>query len=56
MNARILICLLILGAVSCAQETTKQAVELGRVTWLRDLADARDSAKPLFLLFQEVPG
>lgn len=35
-------------------------VELGRVNWLRDLDHAKDEArkqnKPLFILFQEVPG
>lgn len=38
----------------------KQPVELGRVRWQRDLAAAREQAtkdgKPIFLLFQEVPG
>ena len=37
-----------------------EAVEWGKVEWRRDLeegiAAAKDSGKPLFLLFQEVPG
>ena len=36
------------------------AVEWGRVAWLRDYDEAVDAArkstKPIFLLFQEVPG
>lgn len=36
------------------------AVEWGRVDWLRDYDEAvrvaRESGKPIFLLFQEVPG
>ena len=38
----------------------KQPVELGTVKWSRDLettlASAKKSGKPVFLLFQEVPG
>lgn len=34
--------------------------ELGRVAWIRDhdagFAEAREAQKPVFLLFQEVPG
>ena len=37
-----------------------QSTELGQVNWLRDLdkgiAQARTTGKPIFLLFQEVPG
>ena len=38
----------------------KQPVELGQVTWHRDLDAAKKKAakynRPIFLLFQEVPG
>lgn len=37
-----------------------QPVELGAVTWNRDLDSAqklsRETGKPIFILFQEVPG
>ena len=56
MITRIVICLLTLVGVARTQEETKQPVELGRIAWLRDLADARGAEKPLLLLFQEVPG
>jgi hypothetical protein len=42
------------------QSSKKQPVELGTVEWSRDLdaslASAKKSGKPVFLLFQEVPG
>lgn len=45
------------GLVSCPAET---AVEAGSVSWGRDLkvalARSRDSGKPVFALFQEIPG
>jgi hypothetical protein len=41
-------------------EITPNPEELGKVKWLRDLADAqaeaRKSGKPILILFQEVPG
>lgn len=40
--------------------TTGQPIEVGKVEWLRDLDTAREQSmangKPIFLLFQEVPG
>ena len=56
-----------LQAVDCGMNlqsllgrTTSQPVEVGIVDWLRDLDQAlersRDSRKPVFALFQEVPG
>ena len=46
-------------AVSC-QADPEQAVELGTVKWSRDLPatliQAKESQKPIMLLFQEVPG
>ncbi len=45
--------------VSC-QAQPKQTPELGSVAWSRDLATSleasKKSGKPVFLLFQEVPG
>ncbi|MGC6465796.1 MAG: hypothetical protein ACON38_16765 [Akkermansiaceae bacterium] len=42
------------------QAKTDQPVELGKVKWSRDLDQtlktAKTSGKPVFLLFQEVPG
>ncbi len=41
-------------------EAPRQARELGQVSWQRDfdaaLAEAREAGKPVFVLFQEVPG
>lgn len=41
-------------------DRVEQPVELGQVRWRRDfdqgLAEAKDSGKPVLLLFQEVPG
>ncbi len=46
-----------------APETTdpeKQAAELGKVAWLRNVDDAvaraKSEARPIFIQFQEVPG
>ena len=45
--------------ITC-QATPGQPIELGTVKWSRDLekslAAAKVSGKPVFLLFQEVPG
>ena len=42
------------------KSTDKQPVELGQVKWHRDLEKAKKKAasldRPIFLLFQEVPG
>ncbi|GAA5481255.1 VPGUxxT family thioredoxin-like (seleno)protein, type 2 [Haloferula sargassicola] len=52
--------LLFASLVACTAPAETTAVETGKVDWRRDfdaaLADARDSGKPVFLLFQEVPG
>lgn len=43
-----------------AGESLTQPIEVGTVSWIRELDDAlaasRSSAKPVFALFQEVPG
>jgi peptide methionine sulfoxide reductase MsrA len=56
MKSRIVILLLFLGVSLTAQ----QRIELGNVKWERNydtaLQKAKDSDKPLFILFQEVPG
>ena len=42
------------------ERTTKNPVELGKVKWLRDLtkatAEAKKAGKPVYIMFQEVPG
>ncbi len=54
--------LLFLGStLSCKSQTqTTNPVEVGKVAWGRDydmaLKEAKSSGKPVFLLFQEVPG
>ena len=52
--------LLTLSMMLPSPSTNDQPVELGKVNWLRDLdqgiAQARQQQKPVFLLFQEVPG
>jgi len=52
--------LLTLSMMSLNSSSNDQPVELGKVKWLRDLdqgiAQARQQQKPVFLLFQEVPG
>ena len=53
------ICLLI-SPSTCAQNQNSQPVELGKVNWLRDfdeaIAQSKETGKPIFILFQEVPG
>lgn len=53
------VCLLFSVAL-LAQSTKNQPVELGNVTWLRDfdqaMAQSKKTEKPVFMLFQEVPG
>jgi len=57
MGMKVLFCLL---ALSLSVVAESQPVEIGTVTWERDydraLAKAKTSGKPVFLLFQEVPG
>lgn len=54
-----------LSATPSTPETPKNVienedVETGQVAWLRDLDQAKrrsaDTGKPIFLLFQEIPG
>ncbi len=49
---------LLMSALSCSSEPTP--VEIGKVAWKRDfeaaLGESKESGKPVFLLFQEVPG
>lgn len=56
MRAFLLLVFLVMG---CRGEE-KQPIELGTVKWSRDLsatlASSKKSGKPVFLLFQEVPG
>lgn len=45
---------------SCTSSADEKPPEIGKVSWRTDhadaLAEARRTGKPLFLLFQEVPG
>lgn len=52
---------MLVSQASCAPDgETKNPVEVGKVKWERDyeaaLVSAKKSGKPIFLLFQEVPG
>ena len=44
----------------CTSLFAQQPIELGKVDWLRDMdlaqKQAKEDNKPIFLLFQEVPG
>ncbi len=48
------------AAIKAREPAADAPVEIGRVAWLRDLDDglalAKEAGKPVFLLFQEVPG
>ena len=56
--------LILVVVFSCSQQSVfaqkQQSIELGQVEWLRDydqaLKQAEESQKPVFILFQEVPG
>jgi len=56
MKSLLFFCFLLMGC----QAGSKQAIELGTVKWSRDLPAtleaSKKSGKPVFLLFQEVPG
>ena len=45
---------------SSLSDAPNQRVELGRVHWMRDIEQAKSvsskTGKPIFMLFQEVPG
>ena len=69
LMALLLATLLVLGPLALGADraqaeeeapSDKTPVELGTVTWLRDhdkaFAGAREVQRPVFLLFQEVPG
>lgn len=57
MNRSLLFALL---AVACCHAENANPIEVGTVKWGRDLPEAlaasKESGKPVFLLFQEVPG
>jgi hypothetical protein len=50
----------LLATACSAEEPAAQRIELGTVTWTRDhdaaLALSAKTGKPIFVLFQEVPG
>ncbi len=52
--------LLMITTLTCTADTTGQPEEAGKVTWGRDLdaalASSKLSGKPVFALFQEIPG
>ncbi|MEM9081860.1 MAG: hypothetical protein AAGC74_14345 [Verrucomicrobiota bacterium] len=52
--------LFLLIPMTTLAETKDNPVEIGHVTWLRDhdqaLALSKQTRKPVFVLFQEVPG
>lgn len=63
MHRFLFFAILLSPLIHLAQERTqpeKQAQELGKIAWYRDydqaLALAKKNGKPVFLLFQEVPG
>ncbi len=60
MKTIILLSCLALASCQAAPRNADNPVEVGTVTWLRDyptaLAKSKESGKPVFLLFQEVPG
>lgn len=59
-NVFLLGCCLLFSLPVFAQSNKSQPVELGEVQWLRDFDQAIDQSKqtgkPVFILFQEVPG
>lgn len=56
----IILALVASTSITLAESTTRQATELGTVSWSRDLhatlEASEKSGKPVLLLFQEVPG
>ncbi len=52
--------LAIISVTSCSAKETKIPPEVGNVNWQQNyaktLAKAKESKKPIFALFQEVPG
>lgn len=60
MNWRIPLILMSLPIVTHSEPTPNQPVEVGTIDWGRDLEVAltrsKETEKPVFLLFQEVPG
>ena len=57
MKSGLLFCLVLLSTWGVAKTNP---IELGKVEWLRDMMEAerlaKESEKPIFILFQEVPG
>lgn len=57
---RLMIIFLAVFTIICAAEATENPIEVGSVHWGRDLDAALDkshqSGRPVFVLFQEVPG
>lgn len=60
MKALLLLSCLVIASCNAGPEGGKNPGEVGTVNWLRDhaaaLAQSKESGKPVFLLFQEVPG
>lgn len=60
MTARLIFALTLLAATCAPLQADSPPIELGTVNWTRDyetgLAAVKKSGKPMFLLFQEVPG
>lgn len=60
MKAILLLSLAILTSCSADPEKHTNPIEVGTISWLRDLptalASSKTTGKPVFLLFQEVPG
>ncbi|MFK8165409.1 MAG: VPGUxxT family thioredoxin-like (seleno)protein, type 2 [Lewinella sp.] len=63
MKSLLLLAALLLSGSAFAQQRTNaadQPTELGKVSWLRDydqaMAEAKQTGKPVLILFQEVPG
>ncbi|MFT5107646.1 MAG: hypothetical protein ACI9UA_003280 [Pseudoalteromonas tetraodonis] len=59
-HLRILLLLLLLPAYLHAKEDLTKRIEIGKVKWGRDLdaalAKSKKTGRPIFILFQEVPG
>lgn len=60
MNRLLISFTLMLAPLLCTADTSTQPVEAGKVEWGRDLDAAlfssKQTGKPLFVLFQEIPG
>ena len=60
MNRLLFSLTLMLAPLSCTADTSSQPIEAGKVAWGRDLgtalASSKQTGKPVFTLFQEIPG